>query len=646
MMQQHDPDERTHPYLELKRFLSEEPNDKALLQRFLEKGQYQNPREVLVQLQTESPSLIPSVMAYLSEWEGFRKFCTTLSEKSYNSRNPSIYKELQIWYSVGYGHDIPECCAEVNLESTRLFSIYKAGCKRLISVFGKDDNAVTDAAKIGVDLKAFAKYLNNFLKPGPNWASYLENASYPTESARRTVASCEKFCGFQDEAVRQGFLEFRDPFSGSLARSIDSFFAFGRACYFFKGRVPFFLICAGAGSKAVCLYVPRFDVIFDFRAGLAKYLGQELFANLINIMTKRFSRNLRRYNSVIAKGDDLPDTVAVTIAVPQIQNPAHHVWNSYTGLERLALAGLLERTERVCFGGSEFFGPLADLYPEIADRIEHGDRQSVMDPHPFSPEHLVLTVGGYYIPKTLINRLYNKLYVMEPRRKSVSPGDIDNLDHNRPVVWFGMRVGDKSWLHQEDGIVEISSRIFSVYPNALILLDGFSFPVGRDDVTSKWAASYEKLYELGERIRVRLGSTDAVINMVGNSLRESVLWAREVDVYVSPVGSTQHKIGWFTDAEGIVYSSPRGARPLNWHRLPGAWESEGSQLPHYIIGTPLEAGERRGVGDRRAHLENMDLDLDDLCSRVLSSLAGRLSMRSSLNMSQLARVSLVEKSEA
>ena len=99
--------------------------------------------------------------------------------------------------------------------------------------------------------------------------------------------------------------------------------------------------------------------------------------------------------------------------------------------------------------------------------------------------------------------------------------------------------------------------------------------------------------------------------MVGNTIRESVLSAERVHSYLSPIGTTQHKIGWFTSAPGIVYSAPRlGNHPPE--RLPGAWEAEGSIPPHYVFGTPVAQGKRRSVNDRRAYLENMQLDPKEL----------------------------------
>ena len=601
------------------------PDSDEILSEWLSDHDNATQRKMLINLQLESPSLISSVLLKLRETEDFRETLSAFSHKAISSCNPSISEELRIWHAVSNGKLIQNTCIDLTPKSIRLFAIFKAGLINIIGLKGVSEKDRAVLSGLGIDLHSFSLYMKDYLRTDTPWTKYLSDAEYASSDAPRIANSNDSFCGYQDKVVRNGFMEFQDPFSGALVRPLDSFFAFGRSCFLFPGKYPFFLICAGAGSKAMCIYIPQFDIIIDFKAGVNKYLSQELFSNLISIFTRRFSKHAENYNAAIVSLRDPTPEPKIVIALPQVRNPAHHVWNFFTGIERIILAGTQRNVTEIHFGGSEFFGPLDKIFPEFLDKIVHGERQSVIDPYPFSRSHVLLTVGGYFIPKTLTNRIYKNIGKLPAGVNSVSPNDFRNIKSRHPIIWFGMRKGDKSWLSQEEGIADIANKILHLHPGALILLDGFSFPVGRDEVTDQWHEVIVELRDLGDRVRSRITRPDAVVNMVGNTMRESVLWAGITDVYISPVGSTQHKIGWFSSADGIVYSAPRGTKPIQEMRLPGAWEAEGSRLPQYVIGTPIEAGERRGSGDRRAHLENMELDSNDLANRVIKLIEARLS---------------------
>jgi hypothetical protein len=192
----------------------------------------------------------------------------------------------------------------------------------------------------------------------------------------------------------------------------------------------------------------------------------------------------------------------------------------------------------------------------------------------------------------------------------------------RPLVWIGLRLGNKSWADQETEVPRLIRRLLQHHPRATVLLDGWSYPVEHDEVSGTWAAAIAELTALADGIVERSGRPRQVLSLVGNSLRESVLWAGEVDAYLAPLGSSQHKIGWLTSAPGIVYASPALER-LKRENLPGAYESECSALPRYVFGTVTGAGERRSRQDRRANIENLRLDGEAMADQLLDLLASR-----------------------
>ena len=151
------------------------------------------------------------------------------------------------------------------------------------------------------------------------------------------------------------------------------------------------------------------------------------------------------------------------------------------------------------------------------------------------------------------------------------------------------------------------------------MLDGFSLPDGAEAVPEKWHAAVQALQGVAEAVRSQTAHPGAVHSLVGNRLSESVLWAQAAHAYFTPLGSSQHKVGWFSAAPGLVYTSKllAGTPPA---RRQGAWEAEGSPMPRFLIGEVAEPGQRRGDYDFRNNLENIDFPPHVAARRLLAIL--------------------------
>ena len=594
---------------------------KSLLIEALQEANSSERYRKLVSIQRETGTLIPKAVFGLLDIDENLEISKAIPGLRVKALQTESMKSIaSIWRAVSYRKPLPLLKGGFTLDEAKLYYILKYPDYKIIPYNTSKKDQVAHFAEIGINFRTLREIVENFLTLDPSWDKVLSAATYPSEAARSTVATREAYCGYQDRCVREGTLNFVDPFDGTVLQPVDSCLLFGRSCYLFPGQHPFYLICAGAGAKATCLFIPKFNLIIDLRSGVSKFLSVKLFSHLFALLTVRFDTYRNEYNSVINKKIAESEKPQIVVAMQQAANPAHHIWNFFPGLDRIEIAGHSKKISKVIYGGSEFYGPLSGIFPEFSDVISHGNRSSIIDPHPFSHQNLVLTVGGYYISNRLKERLRKASANLCHNTRS--PNKIDDLAKNSfPVVWLGMRKGDKSWINQKSGLSRILNAILDNYQNALFVIDGFLVPNGIDEVSHKWSSIKDELHKLAEEVRSECTSPDRVINLVGKTLGEGVLWAEKTDVYFSPVGSTQHRIGWLSSARGLVYSAPRGDRELKEDLLPGAWESEGAKKPEYIIGTPVESGVRRGAGDRRSHLENVELDTDDVINRLLRLIA-------------------------
>lgn len=356
----------------------------------------------------------------------------------------------------------------------------------------------------------------------------------------------------------------------------------------------------------------------DLGAEIWRHMTPPRVANLQAQLLRRVAvRHLEYAEAVSARHG--PPSEGTVVAVPSmVENFAHHLWNTFTGVQRAIDHGLADRIDEVHVCGTEFFGPLVNLFPELGtSRVVETEREGVRDPYPFSRGHLIVPLGGYFIRRSLVERVVEQVRVLPNTSGAIEPPPENGRPF--PIVWIGLRVGSRSWVDQEHEVPWLIGAVHERHPDALFLLDGYSYPIGRDLVSHKWQPSIEALHALASVIRHNTSRPEKVLDLVGNTLRESVLWAAATDVYVSPNGTSQHKVGWLTDGPGLSYGPP-GLLKLPPEQRPGAYESEGRPIPITVLGAPIDAGARRSATDRRIDLENVRLDRTEVLARLLELL--------------------------
>jgi hypothetical protein len=460
---------------------------------------------------------------------------------------------------------------------------------------------------------ALIDFLGMFLRADPHWEETLLTSRMAGEIARRRFVDKEAECGWVDRTLAAGCLTFIDPRTGHSCIAMDSIMAFGRCLYRFEGKEPFFLLTGGPWNAPQGIYLPQSGYVISFGGEWSSRLRGEMLANILSAYLKRRVRpQLRRHGS--------PE--AMTLLIPPVDNFAHHIWNYLSGIERAHRLGTIDRVAVVQFAGTEFFGPVEDLFPELANgRLVRLAREPVVDPAPLEANSLVLPAAGFFIPRTLTDRIIQVLGD-RPRGRvdAVEPKDIPRVT-GAPVIWFGLRVRGRAWVSQVPGFAHIMWRVSERYPDAIFLLDGFSYPVGLDQVSHKWEGAVSKIRVLADQVLSLAPDPSRVVNMVGNTIRESVLWAAETTAYLCPYGTTQHKVAWFSQAPGIVYAPP-SVKAAHVYGTAGFAAAEAAALPEFMVGSAVNGGSVADGPQRSVSAYNSDvlLDTDELAQRLLDLL--------------------------
>jgi hypothetical protein len=512
-----------------------------------------------------------------------------------------------------------ERVAELPIEVLQLF--FLAQPLRVVPF----DEATT--AGLGLDAGAVRWWSGEFQEPDvPRPAERV----FQSDAHRVRVLRDDELLGYQTRAVRERQMVLRDLVSGKPSPVMDGVLFQGRAVYSFGESELTWMIAFGEGFRASFLALPGRGVLLDLGSGLGRHhVRPARMSNLYAHLLRRVARLHERFADALARPVDPDAQRAVVLQVSAPENFAHHVWNLYPTLERIVALGLADRVAEVRTAGTQFFGPLAELFPELdRGRVVEEERQSVRDPYPFSQDHLVIAPGGYFITGSLVQRIRDRMSALPATPGFDQPPTVRDDRRPFPVVWIGVRVRSRAWVDQEHEIPQLVDALLDKFPDAVVVLDGYSYPVANDLISERWQASIDELAAVAAAIREAVSQPDRVVDLVGSTLREAVLWAEATDVYVAPNGTSQHKVGWFTDDPGIVYAPPSLAA-ISPHARPGAREAEGRPVPVTVFGEPVEAGERRWGGDVRPHLENIRIDGAHVLELIVELLEARATSSSS-----------------
>lgn len=265
------------------------------------------------------------------------------------------------------------------------------------------------------------------------------------------------------------------------------------------------------------------------------------------------------------------------------ENFAHHIWN-----ELPALQVWLERTsddsiaKLSIIATAEPLGPLLEIFPtlEMAMFRRSSGAKTKMP--------LCVRVGSQLVTAKIRRTVLDYF-----KRRKHAPAILETLsilDTGWPRIWISVRQKSRTPDNQFEFLLATLKSIISRYPDAMFVLDGFSFPVGffedertqylRDTFIERSQDASRFIDTLRDRIAAELGGDFAsrICDVSGHDLADAVCVAGNCDYYVCHGGTLQHKIGWFYSTPGFIHAAPQGLA----HFLKQAQQAEGSAVPDLL----------------------------------------------------------------
>ncbi|MBE9039620.1 hypothetical protein IQ235_02265 [Oscillatoriales cyanobacterium LEGE 11467] len=434
------------------------------------------------------------------------------------------------------------------------------------------------------------------------------NKSFSKQN-RRSYSRVLEATKFQVSMAEEGYITAICPKTGKHVSSNKSiFFSEGYLFYRFVSSEVFYLITGDVWLEKAAFYFPSSDLIIT------------LFPKKVDLI-----QNINKLKSFIVSNWDrvLKYTLCKdnpqTVVLVKSRHFAHHLWNELSGIYKLYESNCLTKIDKFLVV-NEPLGFICDIFPEIPpDKIENLTRKEVSYKI-LENNYFVISLGHNFIKEKLASRVYKSAQKRCP--KSFLMEIKESRKKNFPFFWVSIRTGSRTWISQVDGVVKIIKNLLNEFPELAVVIDGFSLPgTDKKKVNLQWQEIISREQKIVQEITSLLPSTVKVYNTVGCPLYESIVWAHNIDFYLTHHGTIQHKVGWTANKPGVVHTNTTILK-LPLLSKPGTWERENGIVPvfvpeRYVVDIDDKVRLRGRVIEKPSQASNYECDWRGVYKEVL-----------------------------
>ncbi|MEG5032847.1 tetratricopeptide repeat protein [Microcoleus sp. AT3-D2] len=348
---------------------------------------------------------------------------------------------------------------------------------------------------------------------------------------------------YQQSIVETGYIYSVCPLSGQVIRSEQSFYDVAwlpMMSYRFVGCEIYYLIVGHFWGPKMFIYFPRLELIIHLNP-FVQGSEQAIINRLKGYMVSCWQDSLKYISKPQKKG--------VVAILGLLTNIGHYFWNEVTGLQFLSDNGLLDKLDKILIEPNEYFN-VADAFPEIADKIIRISDKKSMFKAIIENNYLAVRVDNVFVRETLTTRIY------EGSLKRCSPqllAEVEGAKNKHfPLLWFGIRSHDKSWVSQVEGIVNIIKSLAVDFPGLGVVFDGWS-RIEREDERGELMIAKDQATE--QEILEILPPDIQAYSTIGSMSYEKVVWAYAIDLYVIPLSSGSTAVSWIANKPGVMHAN-------------------------------------------------------------------------------------------
>jgi len=460
-------------------------------------------------------------------WKGFNQLGTIDPQYSYDKSElqsseieqyfvrTSKYTMMDIW----------------NISDTEQAFLEKANiCLANIELIAQDNLALEEI------------YINNFVEG--NQQRELAKKYPKTEYSQFLHhPHLNQINAYQQSIAETGYIYSICAVSGKIIRSNQSFYDVGWLpiiSYRFVGYETYYLTVGHFWGPKIFIYFPRLELIIHLSRLQGEWQAKDVINRLKANMVSSWKKTLNYISTPSKK---------VTAILGTIPNIGHYFWNEVTGIYYLYENDILPHLDLILIEPNEYFN-VGDIFPEVADKIRRiADKKSVFQTI-LGENYCALRATNVFVKEKLAVRVY------EGSVKRCSQSVLEEVEQARkkhfPLLWFGIRTHNKSWVSQVEGIVNIMKSLATDFPNVGVVIDGWSRIETEDaygeSMIAKDQATLKKILDI---IPSRIG----IYSTIGSMMYEKVVWAYAIDLYVIPLSSGNTVVSWIANKPGVMHAN-------------------------------------------------------------------------------------------
>lgn len=301
-------------------------------------------------------------------------------------------------------------------------------------------------------------------------------------------------------------------------------------------------------------------------------------------------------------------------------NFAHHAWNELSALQEIVGAGLDRTTSLVTV--HEPLGPVNDVLGSQFNVVFKLTKAEVPEVNRLGA--LTFCATGTFIDADLVDKIIDfaegnlSSYAVKVKE--------DLISHAGRSLWVSVRTRNRTLNPQTDILATVIIAYLQGGSDRMVVIDGHSFPFDHELDAPYIQELNEAIVQddniVADQIIATVKQalpTANVVKFLGQKIHESIAVGRHAGFYFCHHGTVQHKLGWFSDVQGIVHCN-RETLAIQ----PDIWVSQQSEiaaLPVYIPSDLIEEVDQdKEMGELQLHLKHIDYTIADV-SRLAGIIA-------------------------
>jgi hypothetical protein len=397
-----------------------------------------------------------------------------------------------------------------------------------------------------------------------------------------------------------------------------------------RHNLVFFIVAGGFDQETAALYIPSCSVLIVRPRTRFTQIAIEP-KELMGWLSDHISLHSANLISFLSHA---PQRFAQYIWPPNSAHIGHYLWNELTGLERI-INGLKASQFPLIYdlggaGGAAFYGPLANLFPELKGLIRQ-DFKTIdeMLQNAYTAGVQVMRFSGTFVSAKLRKRITDAVAATGAVEKTAQALQ----GRTGPVVVFGLRVENRTLTNPSQFYIDLGKKLLARFGALTIVIDGHNqrdgsksgetFASHLEHRASRKPVDVER--DVVVAIRAGLESDRLkIVDCVGMSTFENLGWLLNAHYCVAPWGAGLAKYRWICNIPSYVLVSQYCHKHKNDIMIYS--DMKFMESPSRMVFSPLDIVTDRPDSDVLVEMDtpyfvNYDVDVEAVAFAIAGSLA-------------------------